>query len=132
VRCKSLVIAALLFVAFSSGQSFADIRLEKRPFDTIAVTISGTITKADADYMAQHQVELNHSGLNMYLKDSLGGDVASAIKIGRMRSRPFSHLTLGVFCVADPTMSRAVVGGGHCCSISGSIARMLCRIAVFC
>jgi hypothetical protein len=81
-RKLTTVVFALGFAAFCARQSFADAVFRAREVGRgAALTISGTISKADADYVAQHETELNEVTVNL---DSAGGDVAAAMKIGRI------------------------------------------------
>jgi len=77
------VMIALGVVAFSAKLSFADVVDFKKGYDGWApmLTITGTISKADADYVAEHETELN--GVTVEL-NSIGGDVAAAMRIGRI------------------------------------------------
>jgi hypothetical protein len=76
-----LAVMIALFVVTGIRQSFAEVQFN---LDLHRLLISGTISKGDADYVVQHEADLKQTtGLTVWL-NSVGGDVAAAMTIGRI------------------------------------------------
>src|SRR6266480_2960952 len=84
------IVAVALFVgatgtAISTKQSFADVQLENEDSrSSVVLRITNRISKNDADYVAQHEIDFRNKSLLVYLEHSPGGDVDAALKIGRI------------------------------------------------
>jgi hypothetical protein len=81
-----IAMLTLLFGAssmiFSTKQSYADVKIERdAPFR--GIFIYNTISKADANYIAQRETYFETGGMFLTL-DSTGGDVDAALQIGRI------------------------------------------------
>lgn len=72
-------------MAISTKQSFADVQLEREgpPSYRVILLITNRISRNDADYVAQHEIDFRNKSLSVYL-GSPGGDVDAALKIGRI------------------------------------------------
>jgi ATP-dependent protease ClpP protease subunit len=71
-----------LFIATGTGRSFAEVQLDLKSPIFPSLFVYGTISKG-ADYVAQHEADFRGHRLWVYL-NSVGGDVAAAMKIGRI------------------------------------------------
>jgi hypothetical protein len=81
---RTLVAGVIaLFVAASAGQSFAEVQLDLKDPTHFYLIVYGTISKSDGDYVAQHEADFKTAYLSVFL-NSEGGDVAAAMKIGRI------------------------------------------------
>ena len=79
---KLMAVMIALFVVTGLRQAFAEVQLDlKSPI--LHLLVYGTISKSDADYVAQHEADFRNQSLGVYL-NSVGGDVAAAMKIGRI------------------------------------------------
>jgi hypothetical protein len=76
----TLLIGASSMI-FSAKQSYADLRVNKGI--QFEIVISNTITKKDADYIAQLATELEYASVVVILNSS-AGDVDAAMQIGRL------------------------------------------------
>lgn len=81
-RHKLMTAVVALFVVTSIEQSFAEVRLDLKDPTMPFLSVYGTISQGDADYVAQHEAEFKNR-LRVFL-NSEGGDVAAAMKIGRI------------------------------------------------
>jgi hypothetical protein len=75
---------AFLVVILSINALVAETSIEavNSEFPSVKIHISGTISKSDADFIAQRDTELRYAFVEIYL-DSQGGDVSAALRIGR-------------------------------------------------
>lgn len=83
---------AMIAVFVVTGQAFAEVQLDLKNPGVPSLFVYGTISKSDADYVAQHEADFTNR-LYVFL-NSEGGDVAAAMKIGRIiRDREASVTT---------------------------------------
>ena len=72
-----------IVLLLASSDSHADVRLAKKPIVGRTIYIVNTISKADANAIAQHVSDFEREGMTVLL-DSNGGDANSAMQIGQV------------------------------------------------
>src|ERR1035437_6412314 len=93
-RALMLAILTLLFgtsgIIFSTKQSYADVGF-KEDKDIIDIYIFNTISKTDANYIAQRATNLEYK-VTVVTLNSVGGNVDAAMQIGRIIRKSEAHV----------------------------------------
>jgi hypothetical protein len=97
---KLMTLMIVLFVVTGTRQSFAEVQLLSDE-GWIRLIVRGEITKSDADYVAQHEADFSKDGHWWVELNSVGGDVAAAMKIGRILRDMEAHTTTAGECLSS-------------------------------
>ncbi len=90
-------------IIYSTKPLYADVEIHKIKSLSVA-EIFNTISKADADYIARHRVDLAYGAI--VALNSTGGDVDAAMKIGRIvrEDEPLVIVREGAKCFSSCTL----------------------------
>src|SRR5258707_874679 len=99
ITVVTLIFASLIMI--SSEPLYADVKIERKRSTHFSIEISNSITKKDADDIAQHVGDFE-DGIVVTL-NSPGGDVDAAMQIGRIirKYRAFVQVGVGSKCYSS-------------------------------